>query len=75
MELHSYCLEKNWKKQVRWIIQASSFKKYLFQVLQCKMQGGTFIITRNLSLKKTQYISQILCVYDSDDRNFSKESR
>lgn len=74
MELHSYCLKKNENKDVRWIHRASFFKKYLFRMLQCKMQG-TFIIIRNLSLKKAQYIFQILWVYDSDDRNFSKESR
>lgn len=59
MELHSYCLKKNENKDVRWIHRASFFKKYLFQMLQCKMQG-IFIIIRNLSLKKTQYIFQIL---------------
>lgn len=36
---------------------------------------GTFIITGNLSLKKTQYIFQLVWVYDCDDRNFSKESK
>lgn len=35
----------------------------------------TFIITGNLSLKKTQYIFQLVWVYDCDDRNFSKESK
>lgn len=43
-------------------------------MLQRKMKG-TFIITRNLSLKKTQYIFQFWRVNYSDDGNFTKESK
>lgn len=36
---------------------------------------GTFIITRDLSLKKTQYIFQLLWVHERIDGNFSKDSK